>query len=397
MIPFIPWKKNKSTLSFSQIRASRLGKAKQKLLLLREFFLFLLFYFYLKFTKLGRHLIFVGKNAPAGFSLLKFTLTRKLIWGRGRLIRPFVSFSVSLATLAVFFTGGLFQYKFVEAEFGGQKFVSSEGYIIPQRITATTEFPLGRVRDTEIEYEIKSGDTLSSIGREFGVTVETIRFANNITDPNSLRVGQKLSVPPVSGVIHTVKSGDTLDSLAKKYAVATQAIADFNYLNEPFLLDTGQKIIIPDARIPSQTAVSPKPGVYYDSSAYGSIPYAGSGKEGEGNFIWPTRYHVITQYFSWYHPGLDIGIPSPLYASDSGTVVRSGWWANGYGFAVQIDHGNGFVTTYAHMSKIDVSVGDEVGQGQELGMMGSTGRSTGPHVHFTIQYYGKFKNPLDYL
>jgi len=397
MIPFAFWKKDNSSLSFSQVRAGRTRKIRAKTRLVWEFLVFLLFYIYLKITRLGKLIIFLAISSPIAFSFAKFFLTRKLIWGRGRLVKPFVSLSVALATMTVFLTGGVFQYEFVTANYQPESFVSGVGYIIPQRITATTVLPSGRVRDAEIEYEIKSGDTLSSVGQEFGVTVETLRFANNITDPNSLKIGQKITVPPVSGVIHTVKSGDTLETLAKKYAVATQAIADFNYLNEPFSLSTGQKLIIPDAKIPTPVPTAPSPGTTYNLSAYATIPYAGSGREGGGNFIWPTRYHAITQYFSWYHPAIDIGIVSPIYASDAGTVVRSGWWANGYGFAVQIDHGNGFVTTYAHMSKLYVSVGDEVDQGTEIGMMGSTGRSTGPHTHFTIQYYGKFQNPLDYL
>jgi len=384
-------------LAFSQIRIKRLAKIRVAINLWIEFLRFLGYFLYLKILSSKNLSILVYKSLGKAVLFVKYFSSRKLIWGRGRLLKPVISFSGTLFTLSVFFLSN-FEYRLISKSLASGLYISSVGYIVPQKITATTILPSGRVRDAEIEYEILPGDTLSSIGNEFGVTVETIRYANNITNPNSLRVGQKLTIPPVSGVIHTVKSGDTIDTLATKYKVATQAIADFNYLNEPFLLAVGQKLIIPDAKIPAPVITSPSsPGNYYDSSAYGNIPYSKDGVEGGGSFIWPTRYRAITQYFSWYHPAIDIGIVSPLYASDSGTVIRSGWWANGYGFAVQIDHGNGFVTTYAHMSKLYVSVGDEVDQGQEIGMMGSTGRSTGPHVHFTIQYYGKFKNPLDYL
>ncbi|MBU1104641.1 MAG: M23 family metallopeptidase [Patescibacteria group bacterium] len=384
--------------SFSQVRSSRKTKIKKRIEIMREFVLFLIFYTIAKSKKLAKAISQILFLAPLAFTQTKNFITRKLIWGRGRLVRPFISFGVTCFIILVFLTGGFYQYKLVRAQTTESAFVSGVGFILPQRITATTVLPSGRVRDTELSYEVQSGDTLSSIGQEFGVTIETIRYANNITNPNSLKVGQALNIPPVSGVIHTVASGDTIDSIATKYSVASQAIADFNYLNEPFLLALGQKLIVPDAAIPVPVViVKPTIVTSYDSSAYTNIPYAGSGKVGEGNFIWPTRNRTITQYFSWYHPAIDIAVMSPIYASDSGTVVRSGWWANGYGFAVQIDHNNGFVTTYAHMSSLYVSVGDEVGQGGEIGMMGSTGRSTGLHTHFTIQYNGRFQNPLDYL
>lgn len=388
-----------SQLSFSQIRSRKRIKFKKEFIKLGELFVFLMFYLYLKIKRLVRTLLFIVAKMPEVFKYLKFNLTRKLIWGRGRLTKPFVSFSLVGLLLGVFLTGGFYQHRFVIAEEKSPEFISGVGDIIPERITATTILPSGRIRDTDVSYEVKSGDTMTSIGQEFGVTVETIRYANNITDIGIglLKVGQKLNIPPVTGVIHTVDSGDTINSLAEKYEVATQAIADFNYLNEPFALAVGQKLIIPDAKIPRPAPAAPPPLADYGSDAYVTIPYSASGNGGSGSFIWPTRYKVITQYFSWYHPAIDIGRISPIYASDGGTVVRSGWWANGYGFAVQIDHGNGFVTTYAHMSVLDVSVGDNVYQGQVLGMMGSTGRSTGPHVHFTTQYNGQFLNPLEYL
>ena len=159
----------------------------------------------------------------------------------------------------------------------------------------------------------------------------------------------------------------------------------------------GQVLTIPDAQRP-ETKKYYAGSTVYDLSSYGIIPYAGDISQiGEGKFIWPLS-GVLTQFFSRYHPGLDIANHSgDIIAADKGTVIRSGWWEGGYGNAVQVDHGNGYVSTYAHMSSIAVSVGDEVDRGQKLGVVGSTGRSTGPHVHFTIQLEGKYLDPLSVL
>ena len=189
-----------------------------------------------------------------------------------------------------------------------------------------------------------------------------------------------------------------MKKLLKKSAIN---IADFNYLAEPFTLTKGQTLTLPDAKIPQPVvAVNPysvpEQNGGYDVTAYGFIPNAKEGVIGSGRFSWPTVSHYVSQYFSYYHPALDIAIPGPIFAADSGVVVRSGWWAGGYGFAIQIDHRNGYVTTYAHMSRLDVKVGQNVKRSQVIGMMGSTGRSTGPHVHFSIQKNGKYLNPIEF-
>ena len=117
-----------------------------------------------------------------------------------------------------------------------------------------------------------------------------------------------------------------------------------------------------------------------------------------GQFVWPTQ-GTITQRFSWYHPGLDIAnrsLPTTV-AADSGRVIYAGWDASGYGYMVLVDHGNGYKTRYAHMSQIMVISGQTIGRGQAVGKMGSTGRSTGPHLHFEIYLNGVRVNPLSYL
>jgi len=389
-------KNSNSQLAFSQLRIkSAFGKkVRGYIVFIADFFAALLRYFIYRTLYILKFAASLLKESVFLVSNIKNFFVGGLIWSRGKLGRPIANLLVIALALSVFLTGGVFQSKFVSAENVEAEFISGSNDIIPEPVLARTETPPDRMREDYIEYFAQSGENLSSIGQKFGVTVESIRYANELVSLDYLKIGQRLLIPPVSGVIHTVKSGDSISSLAEKYAVSTQVIVDFNYLDgPPFNLSVSQKIIIPGAKIPP-----PAPAPTYGPDSYGYVPYAQVGVKGTGQFIWPARYRVITQYFSWYHPAIDIAkYPSPIYAADAGTVIRAGWWANGYGFAVQIDHGNGYVTTYAHMSVIEVSVGEEVDRGDILGQMGSTGRSTGPHVHFTVQFNGRFLDPLSVL
>lgn len=391
-------------LPFSELRIKEKKSIKNKFIRLYEFLGHLSWYIQKKYTRVSRFtLSFVSKIGSFIYGL-KGNITVRLIWGRGRLGKPILHLGTLLLALSVFLTGGVFQGKLIVLSNEEREvFITSTSDITPQAVLLTTSRP-SLDRDAVTKYIVKEGDTLGTIGKKFGVTVDTIRYANNITNIGYLKVGQAIEIPPVNGVVYEVKEGDTIATLATKFEVAQQAIADFNYLSKPFTLRKGQTLILPDANIPQPVlaaapVVDPSQitGDYYTGSAYTFIPYSSGGNKGSGHFIWPTNNRTITQYFSWYHPALDIAVPSPIYASDTGVVVRSGWWTNGYGFAVQIDHRNGFVTTYAHMSQLYVSVGQEVGQGHVIGQMGSTGRSTGPHVHFTIQQNGNFVDPSGYL
>ena len=396
-------------LAFSELRIRQKKSFKNRFSFFIEFLSFLPVYFKKKYIKLQYILYILFGNTFKSWELAKNYILIKLIWGRGRLGKPLIHLGTLFLAGLVFLTGGAFQENFIVLSNQEQNaFVSSKGDIVPQPVIVSIARPSSK-RTTVVTYTVKPGDTLSSIGRQFGVTVDTIRYANNLTNIGYLKTGQKLEIPPVNGVVYKVKSGDTIASIAKKFKVSEQAIADFNYLAKPFTLKEGQELILPDASIPapvrtyvavkSPTGVpsSVSPSGVYSGSAYTYIPYASKGRKGTGSFRWPTNSRTITQYFSWYHPALDIAIYSPIYASDSGVVIRSGWWSGGYGLAIQIDHRNGYVTTYAHMSKLNVSVGQEVEKGQIIGLMGSTGRSTGTHVHFTIQYQGRFMNPLDFF
>jgi murein DD-endopeptidase MepM/ murein hydrolase activator NlpD len=206
---------------------------------------------------------------------------------------------------------------------------------------------------------------------------------------------------PVSGISHVVKSGDTLESVAKKYTADAQAILDFPFNDVPddFKLKVGQTLIVPDGT-PPESKSTPKPKYQPQYLAGPSAKGPSFSAPNGGSFIWPTTFQMISTYFAWWHPGIDLpnrAAPA-VGAADGGTVVVAGW-PDGYGYGnrVVIDHGNGYQTLYAHLSNIYVSVGQHVSKGQSIGQMGSTGRSTGTHLHFEIHFKGVAVNPLAIL
>ena len=252
-------------------------------------------------------------------------------------------------------------------------------------------------RSEIIEYQVESGDTLSSIAEKFGISTDTIKWANGLTR-DSIKPTQTLKILPVTGVSHVVKGGDSLESVGKIYSAEEQAIMDFPFNGVPddFKLQVGQLLIVPDGSPPEVKAPPKRSQPQYLAQGPSSPAFSAPGG---GEFIWPAG-GSLTQYFAWYHPGIDIANRSApgIAASDSGTVVVSGWPDSmGYGNRVVIDHGNGYTSMYAHLSNIYVSVGDSVSRGQLIGQMGSTGRSTGTHLHLEIHYKGVALNPLAIL
>lgn len=330
------------------------------------------------------------------FLKVKAKSVQKLIWSRGRLGRPVINLVVFTFAFLVFTVGKLFNSSpFVNSSSLNEDYLSSISDIIPQREIATTLIPESRKRTEYFDYTVQPGDTLSGIGQKFKISADALKYVNNLTDGSILKVGNKLSIPPVSGLIHKVESGDTLASIAKKYDVPEQAVADFNYILDTSNLAMGTELVIPDAKVPQPVYIPTIPTQpQFNQPVF--VPNVGGGW-----CMWPTTSRIITQYFSWYHNGLDIATPwgslPPLFACASGTVTRAGWDPWGLGLHVQIDHDNGFSTVYGHMSRIDVGYGQRVSQGESIGIMGSTGRSTGPHVHFIIKFNGAAQNPLDYI
>lgn len=251
-------------------------------------------------------------------------------------------------------------------------------------------------RQSVIEYTVQGGDTIGSIATQYNITGSTIRWANGITN-DLIKPGQVLKIPPVSGVLYTVQSGDTLAGIAQKYGSQAQSILDENRLISADQIQVGQELIIPGGQPPAPPAPAPAPRSIIERIFAGNVTPPPSAPGGNARFIWPTTNHHINQYFRGsYHTGIDIegDYSSPIYAAAAGTVVFASYDRSGYGLRVVIDHGNGYDTLYGHASKVFVGVGDTVKQGQTIAMVGSTGRSTGTHLHFEVRRSGGFVNPL---
>jgi len=259
--------------------------------------------------------------------------------------------------------------------------------------TALSTVISSKPRDKVENYRVKSGDTLASIGKKFGISVDTIKWANDLKN-DTIKPEQTLKIPPITGVVHTVVSGETVYSIAKKYKTTAQNIVNFIFNDfadlDTFALRAGQTLYVPDGVIEPE-----QPKYFAQAPQYAN---AIAGVRGSSSFIWPTT-GIITQYPTWYHMAFDIASNSspPIIAADTGTVTYAGCIDWGYGCHVMVDHGNGYQTLYAHMSVISVNAGQAVNQGQQLGIMGSTGRSTGPHCHFEIRLNGVLQNPQNYL
>lgn len=254
-------------------------------------------------------------------------------------------------------------------------------------------------RDGIITYTVERGDTLSTISQKFGVSVDSIKWANNLTS-DDVGVGDDLKIPPVTGIVYKVQSGDTIYSIAKKFQTDAQAIVDYPFNDfanpETFALVTGEDLIVPNG-VPPAAAPIYRP---VQTSAIAQAPQFAGGGYGGGGFHWPLQ-GLITQGFSWYHNGIDIAGPigTPIYAAKAGTIAESNCnYDGGYACHVLINHGDGWSTMYAHMvDQPPVSVGQSVSAGQLIGYRGNTGRSTGPHTHFEIRSPGGNVNPLSYL
>lgn len=351
---------------------------------------------------LGLYLLFRLTKTGLNFEEIKNFIVDILLSRRGAHTSLFVHASILGLALTVLVGGGVIaSNSVVSGSYPGvaaNPLIASSsegegGSVISSSITPVTIIS-DKPRDKIIDYEVKDGDTVSKIAEEFAVSEETILWENSFSKNMQIKPGQKIRILPVSGIAHEVESGDTIYSIAKKYQANAQAILvfPFNDVGEDFALNTGDTIIVPDGAPPEKP--KPAPTQYLAKSQVPVGPTTGSGQ-----FAWPASGEMA-QYFSWYHPAIDISNlgGGPIKASDGGTVTVAGWPdASGYGNRVIIDHGNGYTTLYAHMASIYVSAGQRVGKGEVLGMMGSTGRSTGVHVHLEIRNNGAALNPLGFL
>lgn len=346
------------------------------------------------FTELG---FYITKKLHFSFTRFeegKGSFVTSLYKQRGKSARKLVH--TGMATLAGV---GMIIAPIIAQEFPGRSINPWDVESNPTVLSATTESTgtetliSEKVRDSIKQYTVEDGDTVASIAKKFGIDADTIRWQNNLTG-DKIKVGQTLEILPVTGIAHKVQKGDTVYSIAKKYDSNAQAVVDFPFNtfsnDETFELAIGQVVIVPDGVKPQEDTVSiPR--------ARQITPDAGS-VVASGNFVWPTN-GTITQNFSWYHPGTDIAnraVPN-VVAADSGVIEYAACINWGYGCHVIINHGNGFKTLYAHFQQIYVKVGQSVGRGALIGQMGSTGRSTGPHLHFEVSKNGVKLNPLSVL
>lgn len=264
----------------------------------------------------------------------------------------------------------------------------------------TAEESLITGRTEVVIYEVQPGDVIGQIAEKYNISVNTILWANNLTARSYIRPGDQLKILPTSGLVHKVKSGDTVIKIARTYDADAADIIKANRLQKDGAdIVIGEDLVIPGGEKPRPVYSS------YRASAPSSIrdvaapPPSVSAPAGSG-YLWPTSVRRISQYFGWRHTGLDIAGPSgsAIYAARGGRVIKSQCgWNGGYGCYIIIDHGGGVRTLYAHHSRLYVSVGQQVSQGQTIAAMGTTGRSTGNHLHFEVIVNGRKQNPLRYI
>lgn len=274
----------------------------------------------------------------------------------------------------------------------------------------------GLARDKITTYTVSEGETYWTIAYKFEIDIDTLLWSNEIKNVDQIEVGKELIILPATGLLHVAEEGDTVAKLASGYKASEEKIIAKNELESRELI-AGQKVFIPDVKrdIPKVAVAAPPPvTATYGTTitpapkyGAGSTTYSGPALQGTGAFAWPinssTRF--ISQYFGWVtkyykHTGIDMDWRNGLdiIAADRGTVVAVGYgWGGGYGNHVIIDHGNGYQTLYGHLAAINVAPGQSVNRSQSIGVMGTTGISSGVHLHFEIRQSGVAIDPLAFV
>lgn len=275
-----------------------------------------------------------------------------------------------------------------------------------RRVEPRTVIPT-RPREDVITYTVQTGDSVFQIANRFNVTPESVLWGNYALlndNPDMISAEMTLRIPPTDGVLYEWQPQDTLASVAQRFDAFPEDILSWPG-NDLDLVDpqiqAGTLVMVPGGHrefrqwlIPT----IPRGSAGVAASVYGGGACEGGyeGAYGTGAFIWPAGNHVLSGNDYWSgHLAIDIaaGDGAPIYAADSGVVVFAGWATGGYGNTVMIDHGNGYQTLYAHMSSVTVRCGSSVTQGGTVGIAGTTGNSTGTHLHFEVRYQGGFVSP----
>jgi peptidase M23-like protein/LysM domain-containing protein len=289
---------------------------------------------------------------------------------------------------------------------------------IPRLAQVHTTIP-SRPRQDVIKYTVVEGDTVFGIAEKFGLKPETILWGNYyilLDDPHALQPGQELNILPVDGTYHQWQQGEGLNGIATYYGVKPEDIINYpaNNLDPAAIGDfanpniaPGTWLVIPGGHREFISWSAPL-GVTRENPASARVlgpgacdPISG-GAVGFGAFIWPSNKHYLSGFDytpNANHWGIDIAgnEGEAVYSTDAGVVVYAGWNNYGYGNMIMIDHGNNFQSLYGHLSAINVGCGQSVGQGDVIGAIGSTGHSSGPHLHFEIRAISSFVNPWDVL
>lgn len=264
-----------------------------------------------------------------------------------------------------------------------------------------------RPRQDVLSYTVVTGDSVFEVADRFNLKPESVLWANYdlLNDnPDMIALGMQLQIPPADGVLYQWQEGDVFEDVAARFEAQAQDILSWPGNNLDLTdpqVQPGTWVMVPGGHrefrqwlIPT----IPRGSAGVSSALYGAGACTGSyeGAYGTGAFIWPADNHYLSGNDYWSgHLAIDIGAGegARIYAADSGVVVFAGWATGGYGNMVVIDHGNGYQTLYAHLSQVAVSCGRSVSKGSVIGYSGSTGNSTGAHLHFEVRYQGGFISP----
>ena len=367
------------------------------------------------FSRLYNTLIGIGLGESmlrTGTTVLSIVLLAIVIW----LVRVFYAHApASAETVNALETGPTAPVASIvdvppqaEMSFGG----------IPRLADVHTTIP-SRPRQDVIKYTVVEGDSVFGIAEKFGLKPETVLWGNYyilLDDPHGLQPDQELNILPVDGTYHEWQAGEGLNGIATYYGVTPEDIIDYpaNNLEAAAIGDfanpnipPGTWLVIPGGRREYIVWSAPL-GVTRENPATARVlgdgacePVTG-GAVGFGTFVWPANNHYLSGFD--YRPdanhwGLDLAgnDGEGVYATDAGVIVYAGWNNYGYGNMIMVDHGNNFQSLYAHLSGISVVCGQSVGQGDLIGAIGNTGRSTGSHLHFEIRSLSSWVNPWDVL
>ena len=327
---------------------------------------------------------------------IKSLFVSRLFWGRGSLYKSAAHFIIFSITLFVALAGIVSRVSGVNVtakSLNGSITIGSDD-LLQQGGSITAILSVDETNSTGLKtsiHTVTSGETLDTIAKKFNVTADTIRWYNSsLISPfsNQLQIGWGLKIPLINGVLYTVRANQSLnDVIAATSANNSESnnfnIVEFNNLTSPYTLHQGQQLFIPDGNLIKQ-----------------SIQVAGIPK---GVFINPLTDSSCSGYtesrgFTSYHDGVDLAkwTGCNLEAVATGTIIYAGW-ENISGNCIKIDHGGGIVSYYYHLKEIYVKVGQRVQQGESIAYMGSTGNSTGTHLHFTLKKDGEAVDPALYV